>query len=266
MEQKQLEQFKDWFDDYVARSYGDDDYINANLRLKEKHTAYVIEEMRYLTGSFDLTDNKKRIAETIALFHDVGRFPQFVRYRTYNDLKSINHNKLSLDVLRENKILDGLDQTEKQLIEKAIAYHSIKELPEDLDGDCLFFSRLIRDADKLDIYRVVIDYYAEYEKNPEKFQLEVEYPNVPEYSEEVIKAVLNGQKLDYKYLKTWNDAKLLQLGWVYDINFTASLKRIKQQKLLEKILQFLPETEDIKMVRENIFKYVDNRIEKGEKK
>jgi hypothetical protein len=55
--------------------------------------------------------------------------------------------------------------------------------------------------------------------------------------------------------------KLCQLGWVYDVNFTATLKRIKQRRFLEKIFDFLPETEDIGKVREKIFEYVDSRIE-----
>jgi hypothetical protein len=45
------------------------------------------------------------------------------------------------------------------------------------------------------------------------------------------------------------------------VNFTATLKRIKQRRFLEKIFDFLPETEDIGKVREKIFKYVDSRIE-----
>ena len=55
--------------------------------------------------------------------------------------------------------------------------------------------------------------------------------------------------------------KLLQLGWVYDVNFTATLKRIRQRKLLEELMGFLPVTEDMKKVREKIFEFVDSRIE-----
>jgi hypothetical protein len=261
MDKNQFDYLKAWFDDYVAKSYVKDDYINANLKLKEVHTDYVIKEMDYLTDSLALDDNQKRIARTIALFHDVGRFPQFIKYRTYNDTRSVKHNKLSLEVLRDNKVLEGIDPEEKKIIETAIACHSIKELPATLNDEELFFCQLIRDADKLDIYRVVIDYYGRYERDPKTFILEMEYPNLPHYSPKVIQAVLNGEKLDYKYLKTWNDAKLLQLGWVYDINFTASLKRIRERKLLEQIASFLPDSEDIKKVRDKVLRYIEERIE-----
>jgi hypothetical protein len=54
--------------------------------------------------------------------------------------------------------------------------------------------------------------------------------------------------------------KLCQLGWMYDVNFTATLKRIKKRGFLETIFEFLPDTRDMKKVREKIFGYVDSRI------
>ena len=62
-------------------------------------------------------------------------------------------------------------------------------------------------------------------------------------------------------MKSWDDMKLLQLGWVYDVNFTATLKRIKKCKFLERIIDFLPETEDSEKIREKILSYVEARIE-----
>ena len=73
MEQTQLDKFRVWFDDYVAGFYGDDEVINANLELKEKHCRRTCEEMLYLAGELGLEENKKRLSETIALFHDIGR-------------------------------------------------------------------------------------------------------------------------------------------------------------------------------------------------
>ena len=58
-----------------------------------------------------------------------------------------------------------------------------------------------------------------------------------------------------------NDMKLLQLGWVYDVNFTPTLKRIKQRRFLEMLVDFLPRTEDVRKVKDKIFEYVDLRIE-----
>jgi hypothetical protein len=261
MEQEQLKKFRTWFGDYVAGFYGNDEFINANLKMKEEHSRRVCKEMLYLTEEMGLPDNQKRIADAISLFHDIGRFEQFVKYRTYNDSRSVNHCLLGLEALRRTKVLGQVDKYERELIEKAIEYHGLRELPADLDGECLLFSKLIRDADKLDVFYVVTEYYKQYRDNPEEFTLELEFPDGPGYSDEVVEKVLCGRRIDYGQLQTLNDAKLCQLGWVYDVNFTATLKRIKQRRFLEKIIDFLPETEDISKVRGKIFEYVDSRIE-----
>ncbi len=261
MEQEQLEKFRAWFGDYVAGFYGDDEFVNANLKLKEEHSRQTCEEMVYLADELGLTGNQSRIAEVTALFHDIGRFEQFVKYRTYNDPRSVNHCLLGIEVLRQTKVLEGVDGSERQLIEKAIEYHGRRELPSDLDGECLLFSKLIRDADKLGVFYVVTDCYRQYRENPEAFRLEVELPDEPGYSQEVVEEILCGRRINYDRLRTLNDMKLLQLGWVYDVNFTATLKRIKKCKFLEMLIDFLPETRDIEMVKEKIFEYVDSRID-----
>jgi len=260
MKLEQLEQFKVWFDEFVSGFYGHDEYVNANISMKQKHSKCVCREMLYLADHLGLNTNQRLLAETIALFHDVGRFPQFIKYRTYSDVRSVNHSLLALDVLREKKVLENLAENEKSLIEKAVEYHSIMQLPADLNGDIILFSKMIRDADKLDIFRVVIEYYIQYRDNPSEFRLEMELPDEPGYSPALVDGILNEQRLDYRLLRNWNDMKLLQLSWVYDINFAATLKRIRENKYLETVIDFLPNTSDIEKVKTKVFEYVDVRI------
>ena len=263
MEQEQLKRLKIWFDNYVCGFYGENEFVNANIRLKEQHTHRTCEEMLYLARELGLLENQKRMAEAIALLHDTGRFEQFVKYRTYHDPRSVNHCLLGLEVLRRMKVIEGLDSKERQLIERAIEYHGLMELPGGLDGECLLFSKLIRDADKLDIFFVVVDNYRQYRENPEQFKLEVELPDEPQYSAEVVEQLLAGQRIDYSMLRTWNDMKLCQLGWVYDVNFPQTLRRIMERGFLENIFDFLPDNEDIEKVRKKIFDYVGLRTEQN---
>ena len=263
MTKDQLEKFKVWLYGYAGGFRGDDEFINANLELKIEHTGYVCGEMRYLAEQLGLDENDSLIAETVALFHDVGRFPQFAKYRTYVDTKSINHNELALEVLREKQILNVLDDHERKMIFTAIKFHGVKQLPTDLDGDSVIFARLIRDADKLDIYRVVTDGYKKYHSDPDGFPLEVEFDDKPYCSKDVVQAAVNCQRIDYKALRTLNDAKLLQLGWVFDVFFLPTFRRIREKKYLEKILAFLPETDEIKKVEKAVFEYVDSRLVNG---
>lgn len=260
MELQQLKKFRVWFDNYVAGFYGDDEFINANLKLKEDHTRRTCDQMLYLAKELDLSGNQKRIAEAIALFHDIGRFEQFVRHRTYVDGRSVNHCLLGLEVLRQTKALDEVDETHRKWIEKAIEYHGLKELPPDLNGDCLLFSQLIRDADKIDSLYVMTECLRQYAENPVEYKWEIEVPDKPGYSTDVLNAILAGRPIDYGWMQTLNDMKLCLLAWVYDVNFVPTLKRIKQLRLLEMLVDFLPKTGDIKRVRQRIFEYVDFRI------
>jgi len=262
MEQKQLEKFRAWFDDYVAGFYSDNEFVNDHLKLKEEHSRRVCQEMQYLVGELGLAENQRRIAEAIALFHDIGRFKQFVKYRTFSDVHTVNHSVLGLEVLREAKVLEQIETREKELVEKSIECHGLKELPSDLDGQCLLFAKLIRDADKLDVFYVATEYYKHYKNKQEKYLLGLEVPDEPGYSPEHVQAVLHGRQINYSELRTLNDMKLLQLGWVYDVNFTATLKRIKQRRFLESLIEILPKTEDMQLVKESILSYVDFRIER----
>ncbi|MCK5225924.1 MAG: HD domain-containing protein [Planctomycetes bacterium] len=265
MEQEQLEKLKIWFDEYVAGFYGDDEKVNANIKLKDDHSRRTAKEMLYLAEELKFDENQKRISEVIGLFHDVGRFEQFAKYRTYSDPKSCNHSLLGAEILRRTKILEQIDSEERNIIQTAVKFHGAKELPKNLDEKCQLFAKLIRDADKIDILYVIIEYYKQYRDNPQGFTLELDLPDEPGYSKELLDDVLKGKRTDYKNLQTLNDMKILPLGWVYDINFVATFKCIRQRKLLEKLVDFLPDTEDIRAVEKKVFSYVDLRIEREDK-
>jgi hypothetical protein len=264
MNKEQLTEFRAWFDKFVAGFYGDDEYINANIKMKEEHSVRVCSEMLYLADELRLDGNQRLLAETISLFHDVGRFPQFTKYQTYNDPKSTNHCLLGLEVLQKENILSQLADGEKQIIETAIRYHGEKVLPGNLAGDTLLLSKMIRDADKLDIFNVIIKAYVQQRDDPDNFKLEIEMPDGPDYTPAVIDAILTEGRIDYKELRTLNDMKLCALGWVYDVNFIPTFMRLKQRRHLETIFGFLPDAPDIRKVREKIFAYIEDRINCGE--
>jgi hypothetical protein len=260
MKEFQLQTFKGWFTDFVRGFYtSDDEFLNANIQLKECHTHCVCNEMRQLTTALKMDENDTLIAETIALFHDVGRFPQFQKYRTYKDTISENHCLLALKMLAEHNVLAVLSDDDRVVIERAIEFHGIKELPS-LDDRTLHFAKLIRDADKIDIFELLVENYRLMADEPEKFKWEVEFPDTPECNPEVIHALLNKQLIHYDQIKTINDAKLLQLGWVYDVYFDYSLKQISDRGYLQAIINLLPQTEEVKQVTDYVLSYVKKRV------
>ena len=260
MEPRWLDELKRWFDAYTNRFFGQDEYVNLHLRLKQEHTARTREQILYLAERLGLDENQTRVAEAIALLHDVGRFPQFARYRTYNDLRSVNHCCLGVEVLHQERVLESLPPQEKQWIRTAVAHHGRKALPTDLDDETLLFLKMIRDADKLDIFRIVADIYRRRKEDPKSFSFELELPDEPRMSPEVVDAVLNGRLIEYGSLRTLNDIRLCQIGWVYDLNFAASVERFDAGNYLDELFSYLPQGEQVQSLRRKVFDYIASRL------
>ncbi len=260
MQQEQLENLKQWFAGFVAGFYADgDEFLNQNIKLKECHTHRVCNEMRLLTAALRLDDEDCWLAEAVALLHDVGRFPQIQKYRTYKDQDSENHCLLGVKVLEEAGVLENLDADERAVILKSVEFHGEKEPPK-LDVQTELFAKLIRDADKIDIFELLVENYRILAEEPENFPWEVEFPDTDECNPDVIDAILNRQLIHYSKIKTINDAKLLQLGWVYDIYFDFSLQQIHDRGYLQAMIDLLPKTEQVKQATGAILKYTQNRI------
>ncbi|MCG7848897.1 MAG: metal-dependent phosphohydrolase, partial [ANME-2 cluster archaeon] len=158
----------------------------------------------------------------------------------------------------ETNVLSRLTKTQRSIACKAIRYHNVRKLPDPADEkpDCLLYLKLLRDADKLDIWHVVTTYYAQRHKhrNP---ALELELPDTPEYSLCFVEDILNNRVSNSHALKTYNDMKLLQLGWIFDINFTQTFLNIQQRQFIEKILATLPDTEDIRKIQNHLNEYME---------
>jgi len=192
----------------------------------------------------NLPEDELIIAETMALFHDIGRFEQYAKYGTFSDIASENHAKLSLRQMAIHGILSKNTKDEKRLIAKAIAYHNVASLPDAKNEKEIFFMRLLRDADKLDIWKVVIDYYRERD-HFKSSAIELNLPDDPIWSGKILEAVMNKKIARMEDLKTLNDFKLLQISWVFDLNFPASFKAVENRKYLHQIEATLPKSQDI---------------------
>ena len=144
---------------YVNSFAQTDADVRKNILLKKDHSSRVVEEILSLGRQLGLGASNMRLAELTALFHDVGRFQQYAAWKTFADSCSVDHALLGVRILRSENLLDGIDSHLKELIYRVISYHNRASVPEDDTEQCLFFTRLLRDADKLDIWKIVTDYY-----------------------------------------------------------------------------------------------------------
>jgi hypothetical protein len=252
--------FEEWVREHIARFYTDDDYINMNVRLKEDHIRRVRENIVSIGRELDLDLNALLLADTTALFHDIGRFEQFKKYRTFNDARSENHALLSVRILQESGLLQRLPPEEREVVSRTIRFHNVRSIPQGESADVLFHAKLLRDADKLDIFFVVTDYYTKRSRaaNP---AVELDLPDLPEYSSRIIADIMAGRCTDGSNLRTYNDMKLFGLSWVFDINFRPTLRRLHDRRYIQNIIDELPDTADIRAVKNHIEKYVSKTLQ-----
>ncbi|MBW2575458.1 MAG: HD domain-containing protein [Deltaproteobacteria bacterium] len=259
MNLKDLKHLKAWFADYVAGFYTDDSDNNRTVHLKEKHTKRVCENIIMLGNALGLSDQEMILAETMGLFHDIGRFKQYAVYGTFNDMESENHAELGLREMATHNVLAVCSRDDKRWIEKAIAYHNAATIPEDEDEKTLFYIRLLRDADKLDIWKVLTDYYKKRDKQPNSV-LEIGLPDDPACSPQIIAAIRRGRLALIQDLKTLNDFRLLQISWVFDLNFAPSFQAVKTCEYIEQIEATLPHLKEIVEAVKQAYNHVNSHL------
>jgi hypothetical protein len=234
-----LPELKLWFEDYVSRFSSDDSLIQENIVLKTEHTRRVCEAIKDIGASLNLTGEDLCLAEIAALLHDIGRFEQYKRYRTFADYKSEDHARLGVQVIQDERPLQDLEQEKADMILRMVGYHNRANLPQDEEDRCLFFLKLLRDADKVDIWHVVTEYYQS-TRNSRNPALELDLPDEDRVSDSAYEALMKGNLVQMTDLESLNDFKLLQLGWIYDLNFPRTFQIVRERMYLEKIRQALP--------------------------
>ena len=139
------------FEEYVSNY----DLKDPNIYLKYVHTGEVAKNCECIAKSLGMSEEDCELAWEIGMLHDIGRFEQLRRFDTFNDSISIDHAQFGADLLFLEGLMDKFDEERQNddLIEKAIRYHSLYRIPEGLTEREQMFCQIIRDADKVDIYR-----------------------------------------------------------------------------------------------------------------
>ncbi len=168
---KAVKVFKEYTDAY--------DSTDTKVWLKIEHSYKVCDLAAVIASSIGVCDKDVELAWFMGLMHDIGRFEQIKRYGTFLDAQSIDHAELSADILFKEGIIERFDINDlpydgMSLTEKAIRLHNKLILPEDLAERERLFCDILRDADKIDIFRVLAE--IPYEKranyeNPPKREL-----------------------------------------------------------------------------------------------
>lgn len=247
-----------WFASYCNSFRSADADLQRNFDLKELHTRNVCQAAMLIAQGGEA--RRLVLAEVAALCHDLGRFPQFRDFRTFKDSDSLNHAHLSAEIIKQNNLLDFLPTHERESVMIAVRMHNLFEVPAGLPPQTDDLLRLVRDADKLDIWRVFIEYFHAPE-GKRASGAGLGFPDLPTCSPEVLEAISAQEMVQLSSMKSLNDFKLLQLSWVYDINFHNTLRLIKERGVLEQLAATLPREPAVLKAVALVRDYLERRLE-----
>jgi len=253
---KKYQQLKKWFEDYTEGFFMQNKKDQDNIVLKIDHSQRVVAIMDEITDKIGLDEDQKYLALITALFHDIGRFKQYKEYQTFSDYKSEDHGQLGVEVIKENRLIEELGEEDKNIIYKSVKYHNKAELEADNfnNAEEIYYTELIRDADKIDIFNIFVERY----KNEGQEDFIIKLSEDPEISDEIYHKVLNKEAVNYDKLRTLNELKLMQLSWIYDINFKESLAIIKERKYIESIYNSFDNNKKAENIYNQIKEYIES--------
>ncbi|MBN2803225.1 MAG: HD domain-containing protein, partial [Deltaproteobacteria bacterium] len=209
---------------------------NENISLKIVHSKNVAKNMLSLASSINLNPEKSILAAIIGLYHDIGRFKQYRDYKTFCDDASVYHGDLGIKVLKETKRLSQYSAEHRDIILTAVHNHGLAEIEKNITRDQKLFCTLIRDADKMDIFRIVNAYYKKMLKGKRNISIELGLSTEDKVSQKVIDAFFKEQIILKNDLKTLNDFKILQTAWIYDLNFDYTRKFVLNSGYINSII------------------------------
>ncbi|GAB7022545.1 HD domain-containing protein [Salidesulfovibrio brasiliensis] len=231
---------------------------DGNVSLKQAHTFRVLDNARALCDFHSLNGDTRKAVLLGALYHDIGRFPQYRDYGTFRDSDSANHALLGIGALHRNRFLKDLPDTLRRTVHAAVSLHNVRILPQNTPAEIRRVVCAVRDADKLDIFPVVLDHL----ENPDMDGgvILMNTRRDPErYTPELLEQILSGALGDYSLMEWSNDFAILLSGWVFDLNYGFSSHHLSKRGLIDRLLHLLPDTPQIRELKQRVLGEIERR-------
>ncbi len=252
--EKSQESFKEYLKDY--------DLENGSIKLKIRHTYEVVKKSEYIATGLELDKENIELAKIIALLHDIGRFEQIKEFNEFDD-KKIEHAEFGVKVLFEENLITKFIEDRKydNIINKAIYNHNKFKIEDNLNDIELLHCKIIRDADKIDNFRV---------KQDDKFEdMFPKIYNKETINDEVVSPKVYEDFMKHKCIKlgdrkTIIDYWICVIGFIFDVNFDISLKYVQESNYIDILVDRIEyKNDDTKQKMEDIRKcakeYIKNK-------
>ena len=227
------------FENYVNNF----DMDEENIKLKKDHTFRVMQNSIEMAKSLNLNEEDTNLAVLIGLLHDISRFEQWKQYKTFQDLKSMDHGNFGVKILFEDGLIRSFIETDEydDIIKYAIEEHN-KVLIGQHDERTELFCKIIRDADKLDVFDI-------YMQRADNFSIDTDT-----ISDSVYDAFIMHRPIDFKELNTDVDRRLLGIAMIFDLNFDYSKEYINKKGYINNLLDIIYKKSNSEKTKEKLLK------------
>lgn len=255
--QKARHSFKKFLDKYKEQN-------KLGFELKVVHTYHVVDNARDIATKLNLSDEDIKLAELIALLHDIGRFEELNYLNKFDSVK-FDHASYGVKMLFEDNLIRNFieDDSYDEIIKVAISNHSRLSISEGLNARCLLHAQIIRDADKLDNFRVKRDEKIE-AIFPGKVKTKEEMEDST-ISDKVYESIKRQECVDIHDRITALDYWVCVLAFIFDLNFKESYQIIKQNNYINILIDRfnyndLKTKERIENIRSIMNDFINNKI------
>lgn len=245
---------KQYFKQYI-KNYNPED---KKIALKIAHIERTAEVARKIAESLNLEQEDVELAELIGLLHDIGRFEQIKKYHTFMDKKSINHGGYGVKVLFEDgEIRNYIEDSQyDEIIKKAILNHNRGRIEEGLTERELLHAKIIRDADKTDIFYIL---------TVDRIQTIYDKEDISEdkITDEIYREFKEDKVINYAEIKSAADSVVSHFAYLYDFYFAYGIQYIYENHYLDTYYQRFHFTDEKTQQRyEEIYEIAKKEVEK----
>ena len=280
------EHIKKTFQEYTDRY----DSTNPKIKFKIDHTYRVANLCEQIAQSLELSAAEVDLAWLSGMLHDVGRFEQLRRYNTFSDAQSIDHARFAVELLYDDGLIadyvpeisttelvadartwrsmGGANESPTaqsediplsdilQTLRIAIGEHSAYRIQKGLDERTRMFCQILRDADKVDIFRVICDTPME-----EVYGFQTKDILRSAITPEVMQAFYEHHAVLRKLKKCPADYIVAHGSLTFELVYPESLRIAKEQGYLKQMMSFQSENPDTAEIFEDLRKDLNGYLE-----
>lgn len=238
------------FDEYTSKF----DLNDRLITLKYNHSYRVSQVSNILANSLGLDIEDVDLATTIGFIHDIGRFEQIKQFDTLSDINTMDHADFGAYLLFDKGLISKFYNKveDYEIIKTAVSGHNKYSIDKEYDDRTLLHLKIIRDADKIDIFNI----WANLD--------ELELKTDGEISDKVREEFFYHYMIHNENKKTNADSIIGTLSYLYDINYNESFGYINSKKLITNLYNRIEDKEKFKEFFDYAEDYVESKV-KGEK-